>query len=416
MSDPLFPSPSSPPVALCDYSEWSPTWVLIPSIYLLAFTLGSLGNGLVLWAYLNHPSHRRACVKPQLQPSHFPPRCSGPSRSLTDSLIASLAAADLAFVVTLPLWAVYTALGYHWPFGLPLCKVSSYLVALNMYASVFSLTGLSVERYCIIAGRLQAQRGQGGNGSRVRWIVGGIWVAAGILALPALILRTVTEVEMVKSPEDWWEQEGANLQQDHISFRIFSCEMDYSVLISTELTDDRVEQVELWWTAAMGIKSTLLGFLLPLAILLLCYCSLGRLLTRHFRRGPRPDRHQHRRLLRVIVTLVLAFFLCWLPFHANKTLVIFTELGLLPYSCPFDRALVAAHPYTTCLGYINSCLNPLLYACCDQAFRQRCRAVLGWCQGRSRKESAEEADDDREEASRSSAVPSGTQDETQNKT
>uniref|UniRef100_A0A8C9SRT9 Apelin receptor 2 n=1 Tax=Scleropages formosus TaxID=113540 RepID=A0A8C9SRT9_SCLFO len=329
------PSPSTPPLETCDYSEWGATWVLIPAIYILAFTLGSLGNGL-LPTICTHPVR------------------SAPSRSLTDSLIASLAAADLAFVVTLPLWAAYTALGFHWPFGKFFCKASSYLVAVNMYASVFSLAGLSVERYWVIAGRLQAHRARGSR-SRILWIVGGVWVVASILALPALLLRTVME--------------------GNASYRLVSCEMDYSILISTDLPEDR-EWAELLWTAAMGIKSTLLGFLLPLTILLLCYCSLGHLLSQHFGRGPWADRRRQRRLLRVIITLVLAFFLCWLPFHVNKTLSILTELELLPYSCSFDRALLVAHPYTTCLGYVNSCLNPLLYACCDAGFRRRCRHLL----------------------------------------
>ncbi|KPP73660.1 apelin receptor B-like [Scleropages formosus] len=401
------PSPSTPPLETCDYSEWGATWVLIPAIYILAFTLGSLGNGLVLWVYLERPHSRRSCIKPQLPTICTHPVRSAPSRSLTDSLIASLAAADLAFVVTLPLWAAYTALGFHWPFGKFFCKASSYLVAVNMYASVFSLAGLSVERYWVIAGRLQAHRARGSR-SRILWIVGGVWVVASILALPALLLRTVMEVEVVARPGDALEEAGeSGPPKGNASYRLVSCEMDYSILISTDLPEDR-EWAELLWTAAMGIKSTLLGFLLPLTILLLCYCSLGHLLSQHFGRGPWADRRRQRRLLRVIITLVLAFFLCWLPFHVNKTLSILTELELLPYSCSFDRALLVAHPYTTCLGYVNSCLNPLLYACCDAGFRRRCRALLNSCCRKGARDS------DNEEPSRSSAVPSGTNDGTGN--
>uniref|UniRef100_A0AAY5KSH1 G-protein coupled receptors family 1 profile domain-containing protein n=1 Tax=Esox lucius TaxID=8010 RepID=A0AAY5KSH1_ESOLU len=333
-SEPLS-STSPTPTQDCDYSEWRPTWVIIPSVYVLVFVLGSLGNGLVLWL-------------------------PGSSRSLTDLLIASLAAADLAFVITLPLWAAYTALDYHWPFSKPLCQVSSYLVVLNMYASVFSLTVLSIERYWVIAGRRRSDRTQGSGVCRAAWVVGSVWLVAGVLALPALLLRT-----------------------EHTPLFISSCMMDYNGLISPELGDDDRIRAELLWTAALGLKSTLVGFLLPMVTLLICYCSLGRLLSRHFGQGPRPDRRRQRHLLRVIATLVLAFFLCWLPFHANKTLSMLMDLKMLPYSCPFDQMLVAAHPYATCLGYVNSCLNPLLYACCDVAFRKRCRALLqrGECRG-----------------------------------
>lgn len=188
---------SSPPPFLhhCDYSDWSPSLSIIPSVYLLAFLLGGLGNSLVLWAYLDRTDGRRTKAADRGDGNSLPPRkqrggdpsgrrqscwasyspsCSSssssryapkppvghrrPSRSLTDSLIASLALADLCFLVTLPLWAAYTALGFHWPFGQPLCQLSSFLTALNMYASVFSLSALSVERYWVLTGRRPPSR------------------------------------------------------------------------------------------------------------------------------------------------------------------------------------------------------------------------------------------------------------------
>ncbi|XP_048118569.1 apelin receptor 2 [Alosa alosa] len=376
------PPPSSSPSPQCDYSEWSPSLVFIPSVYVLVFVLGSLGNGLVLWVYLDRPRGRVARVSSCSKSSKPKTACSGPStpsssRSITDSLIASLAAADLAFVLTLPLWAAYTALGYHWPFGKPLCQVSSFIVALNMYASVFSLTGLSVERYWVIARRRKTGAMRGTELCRAPVVVSVVWLAAGVLALPALLLMTVKQVGLgSESDDEWPEEEDAGLPQDSALAFISSCDMDYSSLIPAELEPEERERLEVAWGAALGLKSTLLGFLLPLAVLLLCYCSLGRLLAQHFRESPRPDRGRQRRLLRVIVTLVLAFFLCWLPYHANKSLAMLMELELLPYSCPLVQLLLLAHPYTICLGYVNSCLNPLLYACCDTAFRRRCRALL----------------------------------------
>uniref|UniRef100_A0A674MBH4 Apelin receptor 2 n=1 Tax=Takifugu rubripes TaxID=31033 RepID=A0A674MBH4_TAKRU len=302
-------SPSPPSFSHCDYSDWSPSLTIIPSVYLLAFFVGCLGNSLVLWAYLDRPERRRM-------------------RGRDLSGTGNLALADLCFLVTLPLWAVYTAMGYHWPFGQPLCQVSSFLTALNMYASVFSLSMLSVERYWVLTGRRPASHHAAQRfPSRAVWVLGGVWVLAGVLALPGLLLRSVREVE-VESEDDW-------------------------------LIDPKAE---LWWAAALSLKSTLIGFLLPLVILLVCYCSLAQLLSRHFGKGPRPDRKRQRRLLKVIVTLVMAFFLCWLPLHVNKTLSMLLEFGLVPYSCPLDQLLLGAHPYVTCLAYLNSCLNPLLYA------------------------------------------------------
>uniref|UniRef100_A0A3B4VR91 Apelin receptor 2 n=1 Tax=Seriola dumerili TaxID=41447 RepID=A0A3B4VR91_SERDU len=351
----ISPSPSPPPLFHCDYTDWSPSFSIIPSVYLLAFLVGCLGNTLVLWVYLDRAEGRRTRTREKKQTG-----------------VGSLALADLCFLVTLPLWAVYTAMGYHWPFGQPLCQISSFLTALNMYASVFSLSMLSVERYWVLTGRRHSgHHAPQSCPSRALWILGGVWALAGVLALPGLLLR---------SP-----------------------------------------RAEMWWTAALSLKSTLIGFLLPLVILLVCYCSLAQLLSRHFGQGPRPDRRRQRRLLRVIVTLVMAFFLCWLPLHVNKTVSMLLEFGFVPYSCSLDQILLAAQPYVTCLAYLNSCLNPLLYAACDPSFRKRCRgALLILCRtSRRGAEGAREGKKDEgeeEKEERSSAFPTRTQEETADRT
>ncbi len=466
------PSPSALPLFHCDYSDWSPSFSIIPSIYLLSFVVGCLGNSLVLWAYLdraegrgmrtgdkagigklccagifrtsqqnmnstsrfNHVSFpqknkenggsssgrsHRPSSQSSSNSSSYPASIPRPSRSLTDSLIASLALADLCFLVTLPLWAVYTAMGYHWPFGQPLCQISSFLTALNMYASVFSLSMLSVERYWVLTGRRHSSHHAPQScPSRALWILGGVWMLALLLALPGLLLRSVKEVEVDPEFED-------DLQPEEVhptgSVSVFlSCQMDYSMLIGEGLEETDRERAEMWWAAALSLKSTLIGFLLPLVILLVCYCSLAQLLSRHFGRGPRPDRRRQRRLLRVIVTLVMAFFLCWLPLHVNKTVSMLLEFGFVPYSCSLDQLLLAAQPYVTCLAYLNSCLNPLLYAACDPSFRKRCRgALLMLCRwsrrgGEGREGKKDKGEEDREE--RSSNFPTRTQEETADRT
>ncbi|MEQ2250697.1 hypothetical protein ILYODFUR_003517 [Ilyodon furcidens] len=412
MSD--FPNPSTPtpPPFHCDYTDWYPSFSIIPCVYLLAFLVGCLGNSLVLWVYLhrtngrrirmsdrqhigigqqccfraNHhdavrthhassPCKNKSCgissgqsYRPSSHPftsSSCPPSIPRPSHSLTDSLIASLALADLCFLLTLPFWAVYTAMGYHWPFGQTLCQISSFLTALNMYASIFSLSMLSVERYWVLTGhRHSGHHPLRRCPNRTLWILIAVWIVAGILALPGLLLRSVREVEL--DPKSEYDQGSV----------VLSCQMDYSMLVGAELDEAEKDRAEMWWAAVLSLKSTLIGFLLPLVILLVCYCSLAQLLSRHFGRGPRPDRRHQRRLLRVIVTLVMAFFLCWMPLHVNKTVSILLEFGFVSYSCSLDKALLAAHPYVTCLAYLNSCLNPLLYAACDPSFRERCRAAL----------------------------------------
>ncbi|XP_053305898.1 apelin receptor-like [Spea bombifrons] len=308
----------------CDYDEWEPSVGLIPAAYLLIFFLGITGNGLVLWA-----SHRR----------------KGKPRT-ADSFILQLALADLAFVVTLPLWAVYASLGYDWPFGKFVCKLSGYLVLVNMYASAFCLTGLSLDRYIVIVLSQKPGHLRSPFSSPLANLA--TWTSAGLFALPALIFRNTGQ------PDEPWDNRTV-------------CYMDY-------VTIDSSGQTHLW-EASLGFSSTLLAFVAPFCIILFCYVGIGRRVSGHFRLPV--VAHKKRRLLAIMVGLVVTFGACWAPFHLLKSIYVLMNAEVLPLNCALHVFLNNLHPYVTCLGYANSCMNPVLYAFLDPRFRGHCRKLLG---------------------------------------
>ncbi|MBN3310986.1 apelin receptor A [Amia ocellicauda] len=306
----------------CDYSEWEPSYSLIPVLYMLIFILGLSGNGVVIFTVWKSKSKRRAA----------------------DVYIGNLALADLTFVITLPLWAVYTALGYHWPFGVALCKISSYVVLVNMYASVFCLTCLSFDRYLAIVHSLSSTRLRS-RGTMIASL-GIIWLLSGVLAVPTLLFRTTVVDEFNKT----------------------TCAMDFSLVTTAR-------QHESLWIAGLSLSSSLLGFLLPFLLMTVFYCFIGSTVTRHFHNLRKEDQKK-RRLLKIITTLVVVFALCWTPFHVLKSIDALAYLQLAPNSCSLMRFLLLAHPYATCLAYVNSCLNPFLYAFFDLRFRSQCLCLL----------------------------------------
>lgn len=355
------PPPSEPPweyeegsgnwsEALCAgeaaAADWEASFALLPALYLLVFALGLSGNGLVLATVWRGPRAKRRAA---------------------DAYLAHLALADLAFVVTLPLWAAYTALRFHWPFGAALCKLSSYLVLLNMFASAFCLAGLSVERYLAIVRALPRPAGPPAAPppcprARARapapLALGAVWLLAALLALPALLLRDTRP----------GGADGASLR------------CDLALGGGGEEEGAEEEEAEARWLAALSLGTTALGFALPLLLMALCYCRLGAALRRHFRAQPaarREEGRQRRRLLRLLVALVAVFAACWLPFHLLKSLYVLHGLALLPLPCAGLALLVRLHPYAACLAYLNSCLNPLLYAFFDGRARARARRLLG---------------------------------------
>ncbi|XP_056146802.1 apelin receptor B-like [Lampris incognitus] len=309
--------------SMCDYSEWEPSYAVVPVLYMLIFILGLSGNGVVIFTVWRAQGKRRAA----------------------DVYIGNLALADLTFVVTLPLWAVYTALGYHWPFGVALCKISSYVVLLNMYASVFCLTCMSFDRYLAIVHSLSSTQLR--TRGHMRASLTAIWLLSVLLAAPTLIFRTT--------------------KHDVRSNRT-SCVMDFSLVV----TDKKQENL---WVAGLSISSSALGFLLPFLAMMVCYCFIGSTITRHFNSLRKEDQRK-RRLLKIITTLVVVFAACWMPFHVLKSADALSYIKLAPDTCTFLSFLLVAHPYATCLAYINSCLNPFLYAFFDLRFRSQCLCLL----------------------------------------
>ncbi|XP_077164464.1 apelin receptor-like [Paroedura picta] len=329
-------------------TDWEVSFFLLPVLYMLVFILGLSGNGLVIFTVWSGPRAKRRSA---------------------DMYIGNLALADLAFVVTLPLWAAYTALRFHWPFGSALCKLSSYLVLLNMFASAFCLACLSFERYLAIVHALPRSAGRPASSSRPRTAtllaLAGVWLLAGLLALPALLLRDT--------------RPGGARRPDNLT--ALECDMDFSSVASSPAEQDR-------WLASLSLATTALGFALPLLLMTLCYCGIGATVSRHFqqqRRQQQQQQHhvrkaegpQRRRLLRIIVTLVAVFAACWLPFHLLKSLYVLHWVGLLPLPCALQELIPRLHPYATCLAYVNSCLNPFLYAFFDSRFRAQCLLLLG---------------------------------------
>jgi apelin receptor len=144
--------------------------------------------------------------------------------------------------------------------------------------------------------------------------------------------------------------------------------MDFSLVTQNE-------RHESLWIAGLSLSSSALGFLLPFLAMTIFYCFIGCTVTRHFNNLRKEDQKK-RRLLKIITTLVVVFAICWTPFHLLKSMDALSYLNLSPSSCGFERFLLVAHPYATCLAYVNSCLNPFLYAFFDLRFRSQCLCLL----------------------------------------
>lgn len=292
-----------------DQMELCPAWdlpyahAIIPALYLAAFTVGLPGNAFVMWLL----SGRR-----------------GPRR-LVDTFVLHLAAADLGFVLTLPLWAAAEARGGLWPFGDGLCKVSTFALAATRCAGALLLAGMSVDRYLAVGRPLSARPLR--SPRCVRAACCGAWAVAVLAGLPALLYRGLQP-----SPD------GPGSQ-------------------CAEEPSDALQ--------GLGLLLLLLTFALPLAVTLVCYCRVSR-------RLPRVGRARSNSL-RIIFAVESVFVGSWLPFGVLRAIFHLARLRALPLPCALLLALRWGLAVATCLAFVNSCANPVIYLLLDRSFRARAR-------------------------------------------
>ncbi|XP_055254410.1 C-X-C chemokine receptor type 2 [Moschus berezovskii] len=243
-------------------------------------------------------------------------------RSVTDVYLLNLAMADLLFAMTLPIWAASKAKG--WIFGTPLCKVVSLLKEVNFYSGILLLACISMDRYLAI---VHATRTLTQKRHWVKFICLGIWALSVILALPIFIFRRA--IHPPYSSAVCYEDLGANTTK---------------------------------WRMVMRVLPQTFGFLLPLLVMLFCYGLTLRTLFS-------AQMGQKHRAMRVIFAVVLVFLLCWLPYNLVLVVDTLMRVRVIAETCQRRNDIGRALDATEILGFLHSCLNPLIYVFIGQKFR-----------------------------------------------
>ncbi|KAM9851165.1 C-X-C chemokine receptor type 2-like [Aulostomus maculatus] len=250
----------------------------------------------------------------------------------SDLYLLHLAVADLLLAIALPFLATSVTRG--WVFGDTMCKIITILQELSFYSSILFLTCISMDRYMVIVRAMEARKS---NRQLVsRGICAGVWAVGALLSLPGLFFSSF---------------KSNNSSQ-------FVCAEFYDPSSADE------------WRLATRILRHMLGFVIPLAIMLPCYgVTIQRLLR--IRSG-----FQRQRAMRVIVFVVVAFLLCWTPYHIAVMVDTFFRLKIVPYQCPARMAVDQAMFATQSLGLLHSCVNPVLYAFVGEKFRRRLLQIM----------------------------------------
>ncbi|KAM3922979.1 C-X-C chemokine receptor type 3-like [Leptodactylus fuscus] len=250
----------------------------------------------------------------------------------TDVFIVHLALADMLLVSTLPFWATQATSG--WIFGVALCKIVASLFKINFCAGTFLLACISIDRYLSIVYAVQIYKKHKKN--HVHWSCFVVWTLCIIMCIPDAMYYSVEFESRIN---------------------MSSCDPFYP------------EENSKFWKVFTTLLFQILVFLLPLIFMLICYSHI--IVTLLKSRG-----FKKQRAIRLIIAVVVAFFLCWTPYNIVVFLDMLTLLEII-WDCPVINNIDFALSVTSCICYLHCCLNPILYAFIGAKFKTNLLELIG---------------------------------------
>ncbi|XP_015116408.1 pyrokinin-1 receptor [Diachasma alloeum] len=276
----------------------------------------------------------------------------------TNYYLFSLAISDLLLLVSgLPPEMYYIWSHFPYVFGEGFCIIQSFAAETSANATVLTITAFTVERYFAICHPFLSHT-MSKLSRAVKYVIL-IWLLALCLAIPQAIQFGIT----------------------------FS-----RTLNGTAIPDTAACSVK-WQIIDHAFEiSTILFFVLPMTIITVLYVLIGIKLRRSrilvaVKRNPVPGSlncsesgrsrvTSQRNVIRMLVAVVVAFFICWAPFHAQRLLAVYAK----SVGDAGGQSLVTVYTILTYISgifyYLSTTVNPLLYNIMSNKFRAAFKTML----------------------------------------
>ncbi|XP_043520042.1 pyrokinin-1 receptor-like isoform X1 [Frieseomelitta varia] len=341
-SDVIWENYTNPIVAFLQQEDSStrrdPLYIVLPItvIYAVIFLTGLVGNVSTCVVIARNKSMHTA----------------------TNYYLFSLAVSDLLLLISgLPPEMYYIWSHFPYVFGEAFCIIQSFAAETSANATVLTITAFTVERYVAICHPFISHTMS--KLSRAVKFVIVIWLLALCLAVPQAIQFGVV-----------YEYSNGSAILDSAR-----CAMKWTLI-----------------EHAFEI-STMLFFVLPMTIIIVLYILIAiklrrsRLLTATVKRKNLPAGPNHcdtgrgksaaqRNVIRMLVAVVVAFFICWAPFHAQRLLAVYAQST----NAKPEDALVIVYTILTYMSgvfyYLSTTVNPLLYNIMSNKFREAFKSML----------------------------------------
>lgn len=272
--------------------------------YVLVFTVGLTGNSLVIYVVLRYSK----------------------MQTVTNMYILNLALADELFLIGIP-FLIATITVRQWLLGPIMCKLYMTSTSITQFTSSIFLTVMSADRYIAVCHPIASPKYRTPIISKVVCLTA--WTLSALLMVPIFMFADIL-------PESggcniiWPESKSMNGQ------------------------------------TAFTLYSFILSFALPILFISVFYTLVVRKLSTVGPRHKSKERKKsHRKVTKLVLTVVTVYVACWLPYWLSQVALIFTAPGNKQKSGTIMIFLM-----TGFLSYANSAINPILYAFLSENFKK----------------------------------------------
>ncbi|XP_029534809.1 substance-P receptor-like [Oncorhynchus nerka] len=303
-----------------DWNQFvQPVWriVLWAFAYSCMVTVSLVGNVVVIWIIM---AHKRM-------------------RTVTNYFLLNLAFAEASMSAFNTVINFIYSVHNEWYFGLMYCRFHNFFPVAAVFASIYSMTAIAVDRYTAIIHPLQQRM----SSTETKVIVGVIWVLALLLAFPQYYYSVTEELPgRIICYIEWPEYTGC----------------DYKILYY--------------------VCVTVLIYFLPLLVMGCAYLVVGLTLWASNIPGDSSDRYKEqltakRKVVKMMIVVVCTFSLCWLPYHVYFLLHLF--FPLLFETLYIQQVYLAV----MWLAMSSTMYNPIIYCCLNDRFRAGFKQAFSCC-------------------------------------
>ena len=261
-------------------------------------------------------------------------------------LIANMAISDLLFPIFLfPVQLADMHVG-SWliggTLGQALCKIHVFSAEISTLVSIQSLVLITVDRYAAVVVPLRAPLI---SRKVCRCLIVGTWVLAAAFHSPYLFTFSLVEDQ----------EEKRCMNQREV---IFGETSSFGIYL---------------------LSGFIFFFYIPFVVLVILYSIILIKLKRQVHPGEQSTSaeeqktRRNRNVLKMTVAIVVAFFICWIPFSIQVVTFYFVPKNTL------DCKFWVSYNVSLFMAYTNCAINPIICLTFTSNYRQAFRKLVNWC-------------------------------------